>query len=209
MMAEALVKRRPKGNYALMGGAPTDHNAVLLRKGQMNVLNPYVKRGDIKIVGDQWSENWLAANALRNMENILTRNANKVDAVVDSYDGTAGGSIQALAGQKLAGKVLVSGQDAEIAACQRVVEGTQTITIYKPVKLLATKAAEIAVMLAKGEKLPAASTKIHNGKKEVPGFLLDPIPVEKENMMQTVIADGFQKMEEVYKNVPKDQWPKP
>ncbi|HEY5038529.1 MAG TPA: substrate-binding domain-containing protein, partial [bacterium] len=97
LQASSLVKLKPKGNYVLMGGAPTDYNAILLRKGQRNVLDPLVKKGDIKIVGDQWSNDWLAINALKNMENILTQNNNQVDAVVDSYDGTAGGSIQALA----------------------------------------------------------------------------------------------------------------
>lgn len=208
LMASTLVKLKPKGNYVLMGGAPTDYNAILLRKGQRMVLDPLVAKGDIKIVGDQWSNDWLAVNALKNMENILTKNNNKVDAVVDSYDGTAGGSIQALTEQGLAGKVLVSGQDAELAACQRIVAGTQTMTVYKPVRLLAAQAAQIAVALAKKQPLPAAATTTNNGKKDVPSYFLDPIVVTKDNMADTVIADGFQKMEDVYKGVPKESWPK-
>lgn len=198
MQAATLVKLKPKGNYVLMGGAPTDYNAILLRKGQRNILDPLVKKGDIKIVGDQWSNDWLAVNALKNMENILTRTNNQVDAVVDSYDGTAGGSIQALAEQKLAGKVLVSGQDAELAACQRIVAGTQTMTVYKPVRFLAAKAADIAVRLAKGGPLPDQSTLTNNGRKDVPSYFLDPIAVDKSNIDSTVIADGFQKKEDVY-----------
>ncbi len=207
LMAQTLVNLKPKGNYVLMGGAPTDYNAILLRKGQRMILDPLVAKGDIKIVGDQWSNDWLAVNALKNMENILTKNDNKVDAVVDSYDGTAGGSIQALAEQGLAGKVLVSGQDAELAACQRIVAGTQTMTVYKPVRLLADKAGEIAVALAKGQPLPVPPTTTNNGKKDVPSYFLDPIVVTKDNMVSTVIADGFQKKEDVYKDTPKDQWP--
>jgi D-xylose transport system substrate-binding protein len=207
LQASTLVHLRPKGNYVLMGGAPTDYNAILFRKGQRNVLDPLVKKGDIKIVGDQWADDWLPINALKKMENILTRNNNQVDAVVDSYDGTAGGDIQALTEQGLAGKVVVSGQDAELAGCQRIVAGTQTMTVYKPVKFLAAKAAEIAVDLAKGQPLPPAPAKTNNNKKDVPSYFLDPIPVTKDNMMSTVIADGFQKMEEVYKGVPKAQWP--
>ena len=209
LMAEKLTALKPKGNYVLMGGAPTDHNAILVREGHMKGLGPFLKRGDIKIVGDQWSNDWLAVNALKNMENILTQNNNRVDAVLDSYDGTAGGSIQALAEQKLAGKVLVSGQDAEIAACQRILAGTQTMTVYKPVQLLAAKAAELAIKLAKKEPIGEATVGIDNGKIKVPSVLLDPIPVDKNNMVSTVIKDGFHKMEEVYKDVPKDQWPKP
>ncbi len=207
MQAGELVKRKPKGNYVLMGGAPTDYNAILFRKGQRLVLDPLAAKGDIKIVGDQWSNDWLAVNALKNMENILTRTNNQVDAVVDSYDGTAGGSIQALAAQKLAGKVLVSGQDAELAGCQRIVAGTQTMTVYKPVRFLAAKAADLAVLLAKKQPLPPPTGKTNNGKIDVPSYFLDPIAVDKDNMVSTVIADGFQKMEDVYKDVPKDQWP--
>jgi len=209
MQASSLVQLKPKGNYILMGGAPTDYNAILFRKGQMNVLDPLIKKGDIKIVGDQWADDWLAINALKKTENILTKNNNKVDAIVDSYDGTAGGDIQALAEQGLAGKVVVSGQDAELAGCQRIVAGTQTMTVYKPVKFLAAKAAEIAVDLAKGQPLPAAPITTNNNKKDVPSYFLDPIAVTKDNMVSTVIADGFQKMEDVYKDIPKAQWPQP
>ncbi|MES2202002.1 MAG: D-xylose ABC transporter substrate-binding protein [candidate division FCPU426 bacterium] len=207
LQAEYLVKRRPKGRYVLIEGAPTDNNAVLLRQGQMEVLKPYVDRGDIKIVGEQWAKDWQPVEALKIMENILTRVGNKVDAVLASNDGTAGGAIQALGEQKLAGKVLVTGQDADLAACQRIVEGTQDMTIYKSLTAEAYKAAEVAVAMAKKEPLPGNPSMIPNGKRDVPSILLLPMAVDKANLNETVIADGFQKMEEVYKNVPKDKWP--
>ncbi len=201
--AEYLVKRQPKGNYVLIGGAPTDNNAVLFRQGQMQVLKPYIDRGDIKIVGDQWAKDWLPVEGLKIMENTLTRAENKVDAVLASNDGVAGGAIQALAEQKLAGKVLVTGQDADIAACQRIVDGTQSMTIYKPLTQLANKAAELAVLMAKNEPLKDPTTPVPNGKRDVPSILLVPVSVDKENLDATVIADGFQKKDEVYKNQPK------
>ena len=151
LQAEYAVKHKPKGSYVLIGGAPTDNNAVLVREGQMKVLKPSIDKGDIKVVGDQWAKDWQAVEALKIMENALTRNNNQVDAVVVSNDGTAGGAIQALGEQKLSGKVLVTGQDADLAGCQRIVAGTQTMTIYKPIDGLAAKAAEIAVKLAKKE----------------------------------------------------------
>jgi len=110
LQADYLVKRVPTGNYVLIGGAPTDNNAKLFRQGQMNVIGPLVKKGDIRIVGDQWANDWLPVEALKIMENSLTRNHNQVNAVVVSNDGTAGGAIQALNEQKLAGKVVVSGR---------------------------------------------------------------------------------------------------
>ncbi|MDB5104433.1 MAG: xylF [Fibrobacteres bacterium] len=202
--AEYLVKRVPKGNYVIIEGAPTDNNAALLRKGQMEVLKPYIDRGDIKIVGDQWAKDWLPVEALKIMENTLTRTGNKVDAVLASNDGMAGGAIQALAEQKLAGKVLVTGQDADLAACQRIADGTQTMTIYKSLTEEAYKAAEMAVAMAKNEPSPEKTTLVNNGKKDVPSILLVPMSVDKENMMATIIADGFQKKDDVYKNVPKE-----
>jgi D-xylose transport system substrate-binding protein len=199
LQADYLVKRVPKGNYVLIGGAPTDNNAKLFRQGQMNVLTPLIKKGDIKIVGDQWANDWLPLEALKIMENALTRNHNKVDAVVVSNDGTAGAAIQALGEQKLAGKVVVSGQDADLAACQRIVAGTQSMTVYKPIHLLAEKAAEVAVGMAKKTPLLDKTVRIHNGKKDVVSLLLEPVQVDKNNLDATVIADGYHKKEDVYK----------
>jgi D-xylose transport system substrate-binding protein len=200
MQADYLVKHRPKGNYLLIGGAPTDHNALMFRQGQMDVLKPYVDRGDIKIVADQWATDWQPVAALKITENALTKTHNKIDAVLVSNDGTAGGAVQALAEQGLAGKVLVSGQDADLAACQRIVAGTQSMTVYKPIRKLADKAAEMAVDLALKRPILDKTVPINNGKKEVPSILLEPIEVDKSNLDSTVIADGYQKKDEVYQN---------
>jgi len=206
LQAKYLADRAPKGNYVLIGGSPTDNNARMLREGQMNILNPAIARGDIRIVADQWSMDWLASEALAHTENALTQSKNQVAAVVASNDSTAGGAIQALEEQKLAGKVLVSGQDADLGACQRIVEGTQAMTVYKPISPLATRAAEAAVALAKHQSVET-NAKVNNGFKDVPSFLLEPIAVDKNNMAQTVIKDGFLKVEDVYRNLPKSQWP--
>jgi D-xylose transport system substrate-binding protein len=206
LQARYLLERAPKGNYVLIGGAPTDNNATLFRKGQMNILKPAIDHGDIKVVADQWARDWLASEALRHTENALTQANNNVVAVVVSNDGTAGGAIQALEEQKLAGKVLVSGQDADLAALQRIITGTQSMTVYKPVAQLARRAAEAAVTLARREKVETTS-KINNGKIDVPSILLEPVIVDKNNIAETVIKDGYQKMEDVYRDVPRDQWP--
>jgi D-xylose transport system substrate-binding protein len=199
LQSEYAVQHKPKGNYVLIGGAPTDHNARLVRDGQMKVLKAKVDGGEIKVVGDQWAKDWQPVEALKIMENALTRNNNAVDVVVASNDGTAGGAIQALGEQKLAGKVLVTGQDADLAACQRIVAGSQTMTVYKPIRALAYRAAEVAVALAKKQPLTGASRTSNNGKKDVPSILLEPVAVDKANLDSTVIADGFQKKEEVYR----------
>jgi D-xylose transport system substrate-binding protein len=206
LQAQYLFDHQPKGNYVLIGGAPTDNNALLLREGQKKILQPAIERGDIKIIADQWAKEWQATEALKIAENALTQNNNDVQAVLVSNDGTAGGVVQALEAQKLAGKVWVSGQDADLAALQRIVQGTQSMTVYKPIDKLARRAAEAALALARGEKVQTTQV-VNNGRKDVPSILLEPISVDKNNVMATVIKDGYQKLEEVYKNVPRDQWP--
>ncbi|MNM38030.1 D-xylose-binding periplasmic protein precursor [compost metagenome] len=189
MQAEGVVKLQPKGNYYLLGGAPTDNNAKMLREGQMKVLKPYIDKGDIKVVGQQWVKDWSATEALSIVENALTANNNKIDAIVASNDGTAGGAIQALAAQKLAGKVPVSGQDADLAAVKRVIAGTQAMTVYKPLKTIAAEAAKLAVQLARNEK-PAYNSSYDNGLKKVSTVLLKPTPLTKANV-NILVDDGF------------------
>jgi D-xylose transport system substrate-binding protein len=199
IQAKYLLEKAPKGNYILIGGAQTDNNAQLFRKGQMNVLQPAIDKGDIKIVADQWARDWLSDEALKHTENALTASNNNVAAIVASNDATAGGAIQALNVQKLGGKVFVSGQDADLAGLQRIVDGTQSMTVYKPISQLAPRAAEAAVTLAKKEKVSTTRT-VNNGKIDVPSILLEPVVVDKNNLEETVIKEGYQKREAVYKN---------
>jgi len=206
MQAQYALDHAPKGNYALIGGSQTDNNALLLMEGQMQVLQPAIDKGQIKIVAKQFAREWLASEALRIMEDALTKNNNDIQAVVASNDGTAGGAISAIPPQ-LVGKILVTGQDASLDAVQRIVEGKQTMTIYKPIQPLAFAAVDSAIKLAKGEKVDAKD-KINNGKLDVPSLLFEPMVLDKNNVMQTVIKDGYHKLEDVYKNIPKDQWPK-
>jgi D-xylose transport system substrate-binding protein len=189
MQAQGVVAVKPKGNYYLLGGAPTDNNAKMLREGQLKVLQPLIDKGDIKVVGKQWVKDWNPAEAMSIVENALTANGNKLDAVVASNDATAGGAIQALASQKLDGKVAVSGQDADLAGVRRVIAGTQTMTVYKPLKLIATEAAKLSVQLVRGEK-PAFNSQYQNGFKQVDTLLLKPTMLTKANM-DVVVADGF------------------
>jgi len=195
MQASAVLKAKPEGRYYMLGGSPTDNNAKLLRAGQEKALKDAVDSGKVKIVGSQWVPEWSPTTAMSIMENALTANNNNIDAVVASNDGTAGGAIQALAAQNLAGKVPVSGQDADLAAVKRVIAGTQTVTVYKPLKLIASEAAKLTVQLIKGEK-PAYNAELDNGTKKVPSLLLTPIALTKDNV-DLVIKDGFYTKEQV------------
>lgn len=193
MQGEALLKAAPKGDYYVLTGDPGDNNAKLFRNGAMRALDPAIQKGDIKILGEQSVKDWLPANALSITENVLTKYNNKIDAFVGPNDGTAGAIIQALAAQKLAGKVPVSGQDAELAACKRVLAGTQTMTIYKPLRLIASEAAKLAIGLVKGEKINFKAEKAEGGINQI---LLDPVALTKANM-DILIKDKFYTKEQL------------
>ncbi len=191
MQAKYLLSKAPTGNYVILAGSPTDENAYAFRKGQMNVLQPAINKGEINIVLDQFIKDWLPIEGLKQTQNALTLTENNLSAIVASNDGLASGAIQALIEQKLEGKVFVSGQDAEQAAIQRMIDGTQSMTVYKPIKKLAFTAAELAVSVAKGEKITTVKEKINNGKMEVPSILIESVVVDSSNIKETVIADGF------------------
>jgi D-xylose transport system substrate-binding protein len=209
MQAEYALKKVPKGNYVMVYGDANDNNALILQKAQMEVLRPAIENGDIKIVAEQAARGWSRDEALKIVENALTKNGDNIQAVIASNDGTADGAISALAAKGLAGKVLVTGQDAELSALQRIAEGTQSMSIYKPIQPLAYGAVEAAIKLAKKEPIDAKDKiKSETMTKEVPAILLPLTVVEKENIMSTVVKDGYQKFEDIYKNVPPDQRPK-
>jgi D-xylose transport system substrate-binding protein len=220
LQAEGVLAAVPEGNFILLGGAASDNNSKLLRAGQLRAIEAHEKKTGKKIVvlDDPFLDNWDREEARRRVGNMLTRfkaEGKDVHAIIASNDSTAGGAVAALEAAGLAGKVAVSGQDADLSACQRIVEGTQTVTVYKPVARLADAAAEMAVRLARGES-PADAARamnlplheLDNGAKKVPSIYLEPIFVTRENMARTVIADGWQPLEKVYSRVPSDQWPK-
>jgi len=192
MQAAEVFKAAPKGNYVMIKGSPTDPNADFLRGGQQEVLQKAIDAGDIKIVGEAYTEGWLPANAQKNMEQILTQNNNEVDAVVASNDGTAGGAVAALTAQGMQG-IPVSGQDADHAALNRVALGTQTVSIWKDSRELGKAAAEIALALAGGKapaEIPNAIKFTTPGGKEMDAILLTPVPVTKDNLA-TVVDAGW------------------
>jgi D-xylose transport system substrate-binding protein len=189
-----------KGKIIRIYGAKTDNNAFQFKAGQDKVLKPYIERGDIQVIHEDWAEDWKPENAKRIVNAAITSKGKDFQAVLASNDGTAGGAVQALMEEGLAGKVMVTGQDAELVACQRIVNGTQAMTVYKPLKKLATTAAEVAAKIA-NRGIVVANQTVNNGKVNVPSILGEVVTVTKENMKETVIADGFQKEEDVYRGV--------
>ena len=201
--ARYLVEHLPqgKGRIVRIHGGPTDDNARVVKEGQDAVLAPLVARGDVEVVHEDWAEDWKMENAKRIVNAAITHSGRTVDGVLAANDGIAGGAIQALTEEGIAGKVVVTGQDAELPAVQRVVAGTQTMTVYKPLKVLARQAAEAAVALAR-RKVVVAPASMNNGKIDVPAILADTIPVDRSNVEATVIAEGFHARESVFGAAP-------
>src|ERR1700733_5579412 len=199
LQARGVLAVKPQGNYAFIKGSSTDPNADFLFAGQMEVLKPAIDSGAIKNVGALYTDSWLPANAQRNMEQILTKTNNKVDAVVASNDGIAGGAIAALAAQGLAGSVPVSGQDGDHAALNRIALGTQTVSVWKDARELGKKAAEIAALLGAGKKMgdvPGVTTSSAGPKKvAMKALLLTPVAITKDNLGVVIDAGWIKKAE--------------
>jgi D-xylose transport system substrate-binding protein len=204
MQARGLFAVKPRGNYAFIKGASADPNADFLFAGQMEVLKDALAARTIRNVGEAYTDGWLPANAQRNMEQILTRTNNVIDAVVASNDGTAGGAIAALAAQGLAGEVAVSGQDGDHAALNRIALGTQTLSVWKDARSLGRKAAEIALSLAGGARMgdiPGA-VKFSGGPRKIDmnSLFLTPRPITRDTL-DLVIGAGWVGKDEVCRGV--------
>jgi D-xylose transport system substrate-binding protein len=200
MTARAILAVKPKGNYAIIKGDPGDANANFLREGQAEVLADAIKKGDVKIVGEEFTAGWNPQNAQKNMEQILTKNGNKVDAVVAQNDGMAGGVVAALTAKGLQG-IPVSGQDGDHAALNRVALGTQTVSVWKNSADLGTAAAKAAVELGAGKAVTGAADWAGGEKKvTLKSIFLKPIPVTQANL-DVVLKAGYIKKDALCKGV--------
>jgi D-xylose transport system substrate-binding protein len=206
-IAEYALQKVPQGNYIMVYGASTDNNAVIMRKEQEAVLKSATDSKRLNRRKPAYTD-WKPEEALKMVENALTQNGDNVQAVVASNDGMASGAISALDKRGLTGKVIVTGQDAQLDALQNIAAGKQSMTVYKPIIALANAAVEAAVKLAKKESLTEAKPfRNDNLGKEINAILLEVQVVDKDNLMTTVIKDGYAKYEDVYANVPADKRP--
>jgi D-xylose transport system substrate-binding protein len=199
LMAQTLADNIPDdGNIIAIFGPTTDNNVQLVEQGFQDVMDD----NRLNVIYSVNAVGWLAEEAYDAVNTALDITED-IDGVFCGNDNLATEAVRALSENRMAGNVVVTGQDAELAACQRIVEGTQTMTVYKPVDKLAKAAAEYAVKLAKGEDIDVTAT-IDDGSKEVPYVKLEPIAVTKDNIDEVIIDGGFQNKEEVYLNVPSE-----
>jgi D-xylose transport system substrate-binding protein len=198
LQANYITTIKPTGNYALIGGAMSDNNSQFLFLGQMNVLQPLVEKGDINIVYNEFTQAWEEKEGYYHAMKILESNK-QVDAILAANDAIAYGVIKALRETGNEGKVLVAGMDADLRNLKEIVAGHQTCTVYKPYDKLASTAAELAFNLAINGAGENTYQTVSNGKKLVPVIYHAAMIVNRENLKLTVISEGYQKAEEVYK----------
>ena len=192
LQAEVIYDLVPTGNYVIIKGNQADANADFLREGYEQVIGDAVEAGEITIVGETYTDNWDPALAQTHMEQFLTQANNEVDAVLSENDGMASGVVSALEAQGLAGDVPVSGQDADLAALNRVALGTQHVSVWKDARELGTAAGEAAVALAQGADLGDISGTVQfdtPGGNTMTSILLEPIPITQDNLNLVVEAD--------------------
>jgi D-xylose transport system substrate-binding protein len=208
LFGRALTEEVPTGRYLVVNGSVRDNNSYRVNTGLYQILQPLVARGDIEIVDEIWLEAWSSDEALAKIGEVLERTTD-IDAISAANDQIANAAIQLLAERRMAGDVAVVGQDADLLSTQRVVEGLQLMTVYKPIHRLATRAAELAVALATGD-MPEPDRYVTNGSgREIPYYVEEPVAVFKDNMDETIIRDGFHSAEDVYRTTERDEGASP
>ena len=197
LQAQYLVdKLNGSGKIIRIHGPKTDHTGQLFRRGQDIVLQPLIDSGAIEVVHEDFAEAYKPEHAKKIVNAAITAHGPSFDGILAVNDGTAGGAVQALLEEGLAGTVVVTGQDADLAACQRIRRGTQSMSIYKPLAQLAQTAADAAYALATGNVLIARMA-VPNGFKDVPALLEEVIAVDGDNLLETVVKDGFHREEDL------------
>jgi D-xylose transport system substrate-binding protein len=197
LMARAISEKMKSGNLLIINGAKNDNNTKMIKTGYDKILDPLVASGKINVIGEEWAPNWLKEYAFKVVDEALQKKI-KINAVIAGNDSLAEGVIEALSEHRLTENVTVIGQDADLWACQRIVEGTQLMTIYKPIEKLAEATINHAIKLAKKEPLNI-DNHISDGKYNVRYYVLEPVAVDKDNMDGTIIRDGFHLKDEVYR----------
>jgi D-xylose transport system substrate-binding protein len=197
LQAEYALKKVPSGKYILLNGPVSDNNAVMFKQGQDEVLKQHIQSGKVKVVADLVMEDWGELGAMLKISELIADKNNMPNVILAANDALATGAITSLPNSAY-GKTVITGQDADLSAIRDIIAGKQTMTVYKPIKPLADKAAELAMQLASG-KNPDGLIKMKSGNISVNAILLDAVVVDKSNYMETVVKDGHIKPSEIEK----------
>jgi len=198
-IAQYAVNLKPQGNYIMINGDITDHNARGINKGELRVLGPFITSGKIKIIYTTFIEDWSEMQAKFEMTKYLDLSSGDVpDAILSSSDQMSAGIMDVLDEYHLLGKVLLTGMDAKLKNCKSIIKGYQSMTVYKPFKKLAFESAELAMTIASNKKIEKMTTTMWNGEKNVISVLFEPVLVDNTNIKTTVIADGIYHEKDIY-----------
>ncbi len=207
MIARYALQHAPRGQYIAIDGDQNDHNAVLLREARKRVLGPAVQSGQVEVAFENWTESWRSSRAWQLMGEALKQVPNPA-AVLCSADILAEGALQAISEAKLTTPVVVTGQNADLNAVIRILRGTQSMTIYKPVGPVVQRAVDAAIALARG-RTSGASRTVSNGKRPVPSILLDNlVMVDKNNVVEALTGpNGSFTLQQICSKLPRHLWP--
>jgi D-xylose transport system substrate-binding protein len=198
LMGSFLSESVPAGGYIILNGSSDDSNSAMFNEGYMSVLEPLALKGNINILAETWVKDWTRELAFEFVSDVIKEHRDEVSAVLCANDSLAWGAIDALSEARMIDSVQVVGHDADLVACQRIVDGTQLMTVYKPISNLVSMTVDVCVKLVGDEKLEPGRT-IDDGLYDVPYFMIDVIPVTKDNIDDTVIKDGFHLAEDIYR----------
>jgi D-xylose transport system substrate-binding protein len=199
LQASYLTSLKPKGKYALICGSKYDDNSMKLFLGQMNVLQPFMERGDIQLGYSEFTESWTPDQGALHARRLLDQNQDSITAIITGSDAIADGVLTVLKEKGLEGKIMLAGQDAELDNVKAIMNGAQTCDILKPLKEMASVTAQLAVSLALEKPLTMKFSNESNGKFLVKSILLDAIVVNKSNIESTIVASGFHSAAELNK----------
>ncbi len=200
LLGQALTEAVPRGRYLVVNGSVRDNNSFRVNAGLYEVIQPFIDRGAIDIVDEIWLDAWSSDEALEKIGAVLERTTD-IDAISAANDQLANAAIQLLSERRLAGEVAVVGQDADLLSTQRVAEGLQLMTVYKPIHRLATRAAALALAIARGEQPEPDRYVTNNSGEQIPYYVEEPVAVFRHNMDATIIRDGFHSAEDVYRTI--------
>lgn len=198
-MATYVTNKKGNGNYALINGPESDNNSILVKKGAMNILQPLIDQGKINLVCNVNLTEWIELDAYFAVQKCL-QDSKDIDVIITAGDILARGALMALNEYDLSGKVMLTGQNADLESVKDIVNGNQTMTIYKSLQTLAENAAELAVKVAKAEKPVDLKSTVNNGKKEVPSMIFNPVVIDVNNIKQTLVKSGHLTEAEIYGN---------
>jgi D-xylose transport system substrate-binding protein len=199
LQASYLTSLKPKGKYALICGSKYDDNSMKLFLGQMNVLQPFMEKGDIQLVYSEFTEDWSPAEGALHANRLFDQNQDSITAIITGSDAIADGVLRVLREKGLEGKVMLAGQDAELDNIKAIMSGAQTCDILKPLKEMASTTAKLAVSIALEKPLTMKFSNESNGKALVKSILIDAVIVNRNNIENTVIASGFHSTAELNK----------